>query len=168
MTSTRSEPAPIPNSLSLVEIFISTPRLPPWPSRPCTEPPRCARIFLWGPRRRVPEPGRRHPETRTHHFSSHGELLCWNEYSHPRPVLGSVSSGEELLQHRHEHLGGHDVFLAFQDPEPPVRQALRNLPAHGDHPVRARPAYEDEGLGPHAAEQVRRHDAAGADVAHDL
>src|SRR5687768_8602207 len=34
---------------------------------------------------------------------------------------GSVSVGEEPGQHRHEHLGGHDMFLALQDTVPPVR-----------------------------------------------
>jgi hypothetical protein len=33
---------------------------------------------------------------------------------------GSISVGEELHQHRYEHLGGHDVFLALQDTVPPV------------------------------------------------
>jgi hypothetical protein len=51
-----------------------------------------------------------------------------------------VSVGEELGQHRCEYLGGHDVFLALQDPVPSVRHGLRNLPTYVDHPRGARPA----------------------------
>jgi hypothetical protein len=64
----------------------------------------------------------------------------------PLPSIGVVSSGEEFRQHRHEHLGRHDVLLAFQDMVLPVRQGVRKLPADVNRPRGARPANEDEGL----------------------
>jgi len=50
------------------------------------------------------------------------------------PVIKICGSGtedlllrKELGQHRHEHLGRHDVFLALQNPVPSVRQGVGDL-----------------------------------------
>src|SRR5918998_6907769 len=86
----------------------------------------------------------------------------------PRATSSATPSREELLQHRREYLGGHDVFLAFQDVYPPVRYAFRHLLADVDHPPGARPTAQHERGGAHRTEQPGRDGAFPADVAHDL
>ena len=64
--------------------------------------------------------------------------------------MATSSAVEEFSQRRYERVGAHDMFLALQNTEPPVRQGVGDLTAHFDHPFGANPADEEEGLGPHA------------------
>jgi hypothetical protein len=63
--------------------------------------------------------------------------------------VATSSAVEEFSQRRYEHLGGHDMLLALQNTEPPVRQGVGDLIAYFEHPFGASPADEAEGLGPH-------------------
>ena len=64
--------------------------------------------------------------------------------------MATSSAVEEFSQRRYERLGGHDMFLALQNTEPPVRQGVGDLIAYFDHPFGTSPADKDEGFGPHA------------------
>src|SRR5215208_27087 len=88
--------------------------------------------------------------------------LAVGSFSRPRAVR------EEILQHRHEYLRGHDVLLVLQDLVPSVWQGNRELSAYVDHPRRARPAGEDEGGCRRCAGHVGRYRATPADIAHHL
>src|SRR5215218_5750963 len=88
--------------------------------------------------------------------------LAVGSFSRPRAVR------EEILQHRHEYLRGHDVLLVLQDVVPSVWQGNRELSAYVDHPLRASPAGEDKGGRRRCAGHVGRYRAIPAAVAHHL